>query len=263
MKTWKAGDRFQLSKRLIYDYHTRAAGSRGTIHLPTVGGYFATFDDSSDTVLVKPEWIAPEWNFVWSNRAEYGPVINLMEKLEAEIKKPGVTVKSDIPVGPPPRPEIGSFWITFLDDVIVQIVNVYTPRGAKHVYVQWREVSKSRSLPATFTVQSTRHSARMREFWKMFTPTLQYTGYTELSEALEGFRKRLMDSHLPDRSAIEVELADALIRIFDLAGYLRKSWLDAPAQVNLGIGFAGKLDYNKTRADHSPEARAKADGKRF
>ena len=40
---------------------------------------------------------------------------------------------------------------------------------------------------------------------------------TELSEGVEGLRKNLMDDHLPHRKMIEVELADAMIRLFDFA----------------------------------------------
>src|SRR5690348_3319725 len=39
--------------------------------------------------------------------------------------------------------------------------------------------------------------------------------HSELSEALEGYRKGEKDDHLPNRPAVEVELADALHRIFD------------------------------------------------
>jgi len=42
---------------------------------------------------------------------------------------------------------------------------------------------------------------------------------TEVAEATEGFRKDLMDDHLPHRKMEEVELADALIRTLDLGGY--------------------------------------------
>src|SRR5206468_12527264 len=42
--------------------------------------------------------------------------------------------------------------------------------------------------------------------------------HSELSEAMEGDRKGLMDDKLPHRNMAEVELADAVIRIFDLAG---------------------------------------------
>lgn len=43
---------------------------------------------------------------------------------------------------------------------------------------------------------------------------------TELSEACEGERKNLMDDKLPHRKMAEVEMADAMIRLLDIAkGY--------------------------------------------
>lgn len=78
--------------------------------------------------------------------------------------------------------------------------------------------------------------------------------HSEVSEAMEGYRKGLMDDHLPHRSMIEVELADAVIRIADLAGALG---------LNLGGAIAEKLEYNQARADHRPENRAKEGGKSF
>ncbi len=51
--------------------------------------------------------------------------------------------------------------------------------------------------------------------------TLQLVS-TEIAEATEGERKNLMDDHLPHRKMGEVELADALIRLLDLAG--RYEW---------------------------------------
>ena len=41
---------------------------------------------------------------------------------------------------------------------------------------------------------------------------------SELSEALEGERKNLMDDKLPHRKMAEVEMADALIRLLDYCG---------------------------------------------
>lgn len=42
--------------------------------------------------------------------------------------------------------------------------------------------------------------------------------HSELSEGLEGVRKDLMDDKLPHRKMIEVELADAEIRVYDMMG---------------------------------------------
>lgn len=78
--------------------------------------------------------------------------------------------------------------------------------------------------------------------------------HSEVSEACEGYRKDLMDDHLPHRKMVEVELADALIRICDLAGAM---------DLNLGAAVAEKLLYNQQRADHKPENRAKEGGKKF
>ena len=77
---------------------------------------------------------------------------------------------------------------------------------------------------------------------------------TELAEACEGDRKKCMDTHLPDRLMTEVELADALIRILDLAG-----------AYNLDIGGAliEKMRYNLTRQDHSKAAREAVGGKAY
>lgn len=77
--------------------------------------------------------------------------------------------------------------------------------------------------------------------------------HSELSEALEGARKDLMDDHLPHRKMLEVELADAVIRILDLGGALG---------LDIGAAMADKLAYNRTRPDHKLENRAKPGGKK-
>lgn len=78
--------------------------------------------------------------------------------------------------------------------------------------------------------------------------------HSEVSEAMEGHRKGLADDHLPHRPMIEVELADALIRICDLAGAMG---------LDLGGAVREKLEYNAKRADHKPDARSAAGGKAY
>lgn len=78
--------------------------------------------------------------------------------------------------------------------------------------------------------------------------------HSEVSEALEGFRKDINDDHLPNRKMAEVELADAVIRIFDLAGSM---------SFDLGGALVEKLLYNTQRSDHKKENREKENGKKF
>lgn len=77
---------------------------------------------------------------------------------------------------------------------------------------------------------------------------------SELAEAMEGHRKGLMDDKLPHRTMLEVELADAIIRITDLAGALG---------LDLGGAIVEKMAFNATRVDHTAEARAAAGGKAY
>lgn len=77
---------------------------------------------------------------------------------------------------------------------------------------------------------------------------------SEVAEAMEGHRKDLMDDKLPHRKMIEVELADAVIRIFDLAGAMN---------LDMGGAIAEKMSFNATRDDHKLENRKAAGGKAY
>lgn len=77
---------------------------------------------------------------------------------------------------------------------------------------------------------------------------------TEISEAIEGYRKNLKDDKLPHREMIEVELADAVIRIMDIAGALK---------LDLEGAMHEKIVFNATRIDHSMDERQKYNGKKF
>ena len=138
--------------------------------------------------------------------------------------------------------------------------------------------------------------------------------HSELSEAMEGLRKNLMDDHLPQYPMFQVELADFVIRCFDYLGSIYNAnyyVVDFPVvgevseidmiaylhhsvseSMNLKLSAKGnsgciataikgcfdfadkkgfdllqiineKIDYNKHRADHKRENRAKSNGKKF
>jgi NTP pyrophosphatase (non-canonical NTP hydrolase) len=89
---------------------------------------------------------------------------------------------------------------------------------------------------------------------KRNVPEMLCLVHSEVSEAMEGYRKSLMDDKLPHRTMFEVELADVFIRIFDLAGAFK---------LDLGGAIAEKRAFNASRADHKVANRLKEGGKAF
>lgn len=77
--------------------------------------------------------------------------------------------------------------------------------------------------------------------------------HSEVTEAFEGYRSNLMDIHLPQYNSLTVELADAVIRIFDIAGGLK---------LPLAEAIQDKLEYNKNRSDHKKANRLLKNGKK-
>lgn len=78
--------------------------------------------------------------------------------------------------------------------------------------------------------------------------------HSELSECLEGTRKNLRDTHLPQFKMEYVELIDCIIRILDYAGAYG---------IDLDTVFREKMEYNATREDHKIENRIKEGGKKI
>ena len=77
---------------------------------------------------------------------------------------------------------------------------------------------------------------------------------SELAKYMVVDRENLWDDKIPTRKMREVELADAVIRIFDLAGAF---------DMDLGGAIAEKMAYNVTRPDHELQARQAAGGKTY
>ncbi len=76
---------------------------------------------------------------------------------------------------------------------------------------------------------------------------------TEISEAMEGHRKDLMDDHLPQHKMKHVEIIDSMIRMCDYLG---------SEGVSTGAIMRDKLNYNAKREDHKIENRLKENGKK-
>lgn len=117
-------------------------------------------------------------------------------------------------------------------------MNNTNPPSTENQVVQWHINQKA--LLLNQLAIGINMDNRAKGFWDepKEIGTLLMLIVTELSEALEGDRKQLMDDHLPKRSMLEVELADAMIRIFDMAGGLG---------LDLGGAIMEKLEYNRNR----------------
>lgn len=90
------------------------------------------------------------------------------------------------------------------------------------------------------------------KYFKLWVSAKLMLVVTEVAEAMEGHRKNKFDDKLPHLSMLEVELADTVIRCFDLSGGLG---------FNLGKTILEKLQFNAVRPDHKIENRIAEGGK--
>jgi hypothetical protein len=77
---------------------------------------------------------------------------------------------------------------------------------------------------------------------------------SELGEALEADRKNLADDKLPHYSGLTVEIADAIIRLLDMAG---------GKKLDVAGALVEKLAFNARREDHTREHRLSEHGKKY
>lgn len=139
--------------------------------------------------------------------------------------------------------------------------------------IEFTEANKATIVAAAKVLQDTCHNAAFFSGWwnhmvtreslvnqtpddipRFNVPEKLCLIHSEVSEAMEGYRKNLQDDKLPHRKMLEVELADAAIRIFDLAGGLK---------FDLANAIMEKLVFNASRPDHKMEVRMKEGGKTF
>ncbi|WP_052960646.1 hypothetical protein [Rhodopseudomonas palustris] len=88
----------------------------------------------------------------------------------------------------------------------------------------------------------------------LIVPTKLLLVISEVCEGMEAHRKNLPDDKLPELDGLTVELADALIRICDLAGKKR---------LRLGDATAKKVTFNAQRPDHTAAGRLAKNGKAY
>jgi len=85
-------------------------------------------------------------------------------------------------------------------------------------------------------------TARLKGWWDQprGVPELIALCHSELSEALEAVRKPVMEQseHIPEFTALEEELADVIIRVFDLG---------VVENCRLGEAIVAKMKFNLTR----------------
>ena len=115
---------------------------------------------------------------------------------------------------------------------------------------------------------SSAHRDMILHYWPCFIACKIALIHAEVSEGLEAHRKDLMDDKLCHRLGLETEIADAMIRQFDLAGGMSRAarlGVVTPGfhHMNLGTAVQEKRGFNLIRPDHKLTARRASGGKKY
>lgn len=104
-------------------------------------------------------------------------------------------------------------------------------------------------------------------YWPFVVATKIGLVHSEVSEGMEAYRRGAMDDKLAHRLGLETELADSLIRQFDIAGVMRRAQRLGVVEQNSFFDLNGavteKMAFNVVREDHKVDVRRAAGGKVF
>lgn len=156
---------------------------------------------------------------------------------------------------------LASIWPAVISNVVFAYLHYRNLR--KGIMMDWNIIKKKVSKDFGYFQKLVHTTAEESGWWPekqseeelyKIVPTKLCLIHSEVSEAMEGHRKNLMDDKLPHHKMIATELADVVIRCADLAGALG---------IDLGQVIADKMEFNSVRPDHKIENREKEGGKKY